>query len=66
VFGWNGFLAPFLNGRKPCLKGSYCLEVRSCLSILPYSFVPRSRIHFPIAIELWQSSGKVEKFDCDF
>ena len=26
----------------------------------------RVEIHFPIAVCLWQSSGKVEKFDCDF
>jgi hypothetical protein len=43
-----------------------CLEVRFCPLILPFRFVPGSRIHFPIVILLWRSSGKVKKFDCDF
>jgi len=43
-----------------------CLEVRSCLSFLPFRFFPRGKIHFPIAVSLWQSHGKAEKFDCDF
>jgi hypothetical protein len=25
-----------------------------------------NQVHFPIAVCLWQSSGKVEKFDCNF
>jgi hypothetical protein len=41
VLGGDTFVAPFLNGRKPMLEGvHYCLEVRSCLSILPFRFVP--------------------------
>jgi hypothetical protein len=34
--------------------------------LIPVRFVPRDRIHFPIVIQLWQSSGKVKKFDCVF
>ena len=56
----------FWMAASPCLKALMFREDRSYFSIQPYSFVPGSRIHFPIAIELWQSSGKVEKFDCDF
>ena len=35
-------------------------------SILPFRFVPRGKIHFPIVASLWQSSDKVKKFYCDF
>ena len=44
------------------MKAFMCLEVRSCLSFLPFRFFPRGKIHFPIAVYLCQSSGKVEKF----
>jgi hypothetical protein len=30
------------------------------------SFLPDGKIHSAIAVSLWQSNGKVEKFDCDF
>jgi hypothetical protein len=55
-----------LFGGEPCLKAFMLLEARPCLSILPFRFFPSGKIHFPIADWLWQSSGKVEKFDCDF
>jgi hypothetical protein len=36
--------------------------------LLPFnpaiSFVPRGKIHFPKAVSLWQSNGKVEKICC--
>ena len=41
-------------------------EARFCLLILPFRFFPCGKIHFPIALCLWQSSGKAEKFNCDF
>jgi hypothetical protein len=35
-------------------------------SILPFRFVPRNKIHFPIAVWLWQSNGKVKKISLIF
>lgn len=38
--------------------------------LLPFNpairFFPRGKIHFPIAVGLWLSSGKVEKINCNF
>jgi len=38
--------------------------------LLPFNrdirFIPGVEIHFPIVVSLWQSNGKLEKFDCDF
>jgi hypothetical protein len=54
----------FLNGRQPVLEGVHVAWSRSCLSILPFRFFPRVRIHFPILVSLWQSNGKAETFSC--
>jgi hypothetical protein len=67
VLGGDVLLAPFLNGGKPVLEGVHVAwRPTFCLSILAFHFFLRGKIHFPIAVSLWQSNGKAEKFDCDF
>ena len=39
---------------------------RFCLSILPFRFIPVGKIHSMALFQLWQSSGKAEKFLCVF
>ena len=64
VLGGDALFPAFLNSGQAVFEGIHCLRGRSCPLILPFRFFPGGRIHFPIVILLWQSSGKVEKFCC--
>jgi hypothetical protein len=53
-----------LFGRNPGLK-AFMLPGGPLLPLNPaIRFFLRVGIHFPIAVWLWQSSGKVEKLSC--
>jgi hypothetical protein len=50
-----------LSGGEPVLEGVHVAWRSTFAFILPFRFVPGSRIHFPIVVSLWQSHGKAEK-----
>jgi hypothetical protein len=59
VLGSGGFLSPFLNGRQPMLEGVH-VAWRPAFAFQSCHFVSShvGKIHFPIAIWLWQSRRK--------
>jgi hypothetical protein len=64
VLGGDALFPAFLNSGQAVFEGIH-LPAGPLLPFNPaISFVPGGRIHFPIVILLWQSSGKVEKFCC--
>src|SRR5262245_5051629 len=62
----DAFLAALLKAASPCLK-AFTLPGDPLFPFNPaIRFFPCDPIHLPIVGSLWQSSIKVEKFDCVF
>jgi hypothetical protein len=55
-----------LSGGEPVLEGIYVAGSAFAFQSCQFRFVPGGKIHFLIAVSLWQSYGKVEKINCDF
>jgi len=53
--------APFRN-RTTVKTAATAFSLYILVASYPFRFASRDRIHSPIAVCLWQSSGKVEKF----